>query len=44
MNIVRKKIQQYKCYYCYRQGLYTEWVDGQEISVCLKHLSKHSSD
>ena len=44
MNIVSKKIKDLKCKYCYRYGAYTEWVDGIEISVCLKHLLSHISN
>lgn len=39
-----KDLFKYKCNYCYRVGLYTEWLDGQEISVCLTHLRSHISN
>jgi len=44
VNIVSRKIKEYKCEYCYRPGSYTDWIDGIEIAVCFKHLSKHTSD
>jgi len=43
MNSIKDIIKNYKCNYCYRIGSYTDWVDGIELSVCLKHLTDHNS-
>jgi len=44
MISIKDIFNNYKCHYCYRAGLYNEWKDGKELSVCLVHLSNYAAD
>jgi len=44
MASIKNIFTNYKCHYCYRAGLYTEWKDAEEISVCLIHISNYVAD
>ena len=37
------KINNDKCKYCHNDGLYTDFKDDEEVSVCFKHLGDYSS-
>ena len=32
-----------KCKYCHNDGLYTDFRDGVEVSLCFNHLGDYSS-
>ena len=37
------KVNDDKCYYCPNDGIYADFKDSQEISVCFKHLGDFST-
>lgn len=37
------KINNDKCYFCPNDGLYTDFKNGKEISVCFTHLADYTS-
>lgn len=41
MNTVGKNIKS-NCYYCDNDGLYVDFTDTQEISVCFFHISRYA--
>ena len=37
------KLNNDKCYRCQIDGLYTDFHDGKEVSVCFRHLADYTS-
>jgi len=37
------KINNDKCKYCHNEGLYFDFRDGEEVSVCFSHLGDYTT-